>query len=166
MREGKARRAESVRVPECESASNFGSDSILMKFGLCLVLVHRGINAMQQALRPSALVPLGFVVENATCDGATTVIAVRHASRSSPCPGCGTSSGRISDRAGSRCPCAPIHVAGRTRRISSEAAARREQDRTAARNYRDELQSQIDSARTELKAARGLALRENRGIQT
>jgi hypothetical protein len=27
---------------------------------------------MQQALRPSALVPLGFVVENATYEGATT----------------------------------------------------------------------------------------------
>ena len=32
---------------------------------------------MQQALRPSALVPLGFVVENAAYDGATTVITVR-----------------------------------------------------------------------------------------
>src|SRR5436190_17545020 len=53
---------------------------------------------MQQALRPSALVPLGFVVENATCDGATTVITVRHASRSSPCPECGTSSERIHSR--------------------------------------------------------------------
>jgi hypothetical protein len=53
---------------------------------------------MQQALRPSALVPLGFVVENATCDGASTVITVRRASRSSPCPGCGTSSERIHSR--------------------------------------------------------------------
>ena len=53
---------------------------------------------MQQALRPSALVPLGFVVENATCDGATTMITVRRASRSSPCPGCGTSSERIHSR--------------------------------------------------------------------
>ena len=53
---------------------------------------------MQQALRPSALVPLGFVVEDATCDGATTVITVRRASRSSPCPGCGTNSERIHSR--------------------------------------------------------------------
>jgi zinc-finger of transposase IS204/IS1001/IS1096/IS1165 len=53
---------------------------------------------MQQALRPSALVPLGFVVENVACDGATTVITVRRASRSSPCPGCGTSSERIHSR--------------------------------------------------------------------
>jgi Transposase/zinc-finger of transposase IS204/IS1001/IS1096/IS1165/IstB-like ATP binding protein len=53
---------------------------------------------MQQALKPSALVPLGFVVENATYDGATTVITVRRASRSSLCPRCGTSSGRIHSR--------------------------------------------------------------------
>jgi hypothetical protein len=38
------------------------------------------------------------------------------------------------------------------RRISAEGAARREQDRTVARNYRNELQSQIDGARAELGA--------------
>jgi hypothetical protein len=38
------------------------------------------------------------------------------------------------------------------RRVSTEAAARRDQDRTTARNYRDELQSQIDIARTALNA--------------
>jgi hypothetical protein len=32
---------------------------------------------MQQTLRPSALVPRGFVVESAVCDGATTLITVR-----------------------------------------------------------------------------------------
>ena len=32
---------------------------------------------MQRALRPSALVPRGFDVESAFCDGATTVITVR-----------------------------------------------------------------------------------------
>jgi transposase len=53
---------------------------------------------MQQALKPSALVPLGFVVENATYDGAATVITVRRASRSSLCPRCGTSSERIHSR--------------------------------------------------------------------
>jgi hypothetical protein len=53
---------------------------------------------VQQALRPSALVPTGFVVESAAYDGATTVITVRRASRSSPCPGCGTSSGRVHSR--------------------------------------------------------------------
>jgi hypothetical protein len=36
---------------------------------------------MQQTLRPSALVPLGFVVENATHDGAITVITVRRPTR-------------------------------------------------------------------------------------
>ena len=32
---------------------------------------------MQRALRPSALVPRGFDVESAVCDGAATVITVR-----------------------------------------------------------------------------------------
>ncbi len=53
---------------------------------------------MQQALRPSALVPRGFVVESAVCDGATTLITVRHTSKASACPGCGTSSMRIHSR--------------------------------------------------------------------
>ena len=53
---------------------------------------------MQQALRPSALVPPGFVVESAVCDGATTVITIRHSSKASACPGCGTSSERIHSR--------------------------------------------------------------------
>ena len=34
------------------------------------------INMMQRALRPSALVPRGFDVESAVCDGAATVTAV------------------------------------------------------------------------------------------
>jgi hypothetical protein len=38
------------------------------------------------------------------------------------------------------------------RRVAAEAVARREQDRTSARSYRDELQSQIDTGRAELKA--------------
>src|SRR3954469_7235919 len=53
---------------------------------------------MQRALRPSALVPHGFDVESAFCDGATTVITVRPTSATSLCPGCGTSSGRIHSR--------------------------------------------------------------------
>jgi transposase len=53
---------------------------------------------MQQTLRPSALVPRGFVVESAVCDGATTLITVRHISKASACPGCGTSSERIHSR--------------------------------------------------------------------
>ena len=53
---------------------------------------------MQRALRPSALVPRGFVVESAFCDGATTVITVRPTSGTSLCPGCGASSGRIHSR--------------------------------------------------------------------
>lgn len=53
---------------------------------------------MQRALRPSALVPRGFDVESAFCDGATTVITVRPTSATSLCPGCGASSGRIHSR--------------------------------------------------------------------
>jgi transposase len=50
---------------------------------------------MQEALRPSALIPPGFVVETAVCDSATTVITVRPTSKASACPECGVSSGRI-----------------------------------------------------------------------
>jgi transposase len=53
---------------------------------------------MQRALRPSALVPRGFDVESAFCDGATTVITVRPTSGTSLCPGCGASSKRIHSR--------------------------------------------------------------------
>lgn len=53
---------------------------------------------MQRALRPSALVPRGFNVESAVCDGAATVITIRPTSGTSLCPGCGASSGRIHSR--------------------------------------------------------------------
>src|SRR3954454_15590865 len=53
---------------------------------------------MQRALRSSVLVPHGFDVESAFCDGATTVITVRPTSGTSLCPGCGASSGRIHSR--------------------------------------------------------------------
>ena len=53
---------------------------------------------MQRALRPSALVPRGFDVESAFCDGATTVITIHPTSDTSLCPGCGASSGRIHSR--------------------------------------------------------------------
>jgi hypothetical protein len=53
---------------------------------------------MQRALRPSALVPRGFDVESASCDGATTVIIVRPMSDTSPCPGCRARSKLIHSR--------------------------------------------------------------------
>src|SRR6266550_3747008 len=53
---------------------------------------------MQRALRPSALVPRGFGVESAICDGATTVITVRPTSNTSRCPGCGARFRRIHSR--------------------------------------------------------------------
>ncbi|SEF11113.1 Transposase [Rhizobiales bacterium GAS191] len=53
---------------------------------------------MHRALRPSALVPRGFEVESAVCDGATIGITIRHMSKASRCPGCGASSERIHSR--------------------------------------------------------------------
>jgi transposase len=53
---------------------------------------------MEHALRPSALVPDGFVVDSAVCDGGTTLITVRPTSRTSACPRCGTRSERIHSR--------------------------------------------------------------------
>ncbi|MGY4408198.1 hypothetical protein ACVIYL_009001 [Bradyrhizobium sp. USDA 3315] len=53
---------------------------------------------LQRALRPSALVPRGFDVESAVCDGAATVITGRPTSDTRLCPGCGASSGRIHSR--------------------------------------------------------------------
>ena len=70
---------------------------------------------MQRALRPSALVPRGFDVESAVCDGAATVITVRPTSDTSHCPGCGASSGRIHSRYQRRLTDLPL--AGRTVRL-------------------------------------------------
>src|SRR5271155_1611319 len=70
---------------------------------------------MQRALRPSALVPRGFDVESAVCDGAATVITVRPTSETSLCPGCGASSGRIHSRYQRRVTDLPL--AGRTVRL-------------------------------------------------
>ena len=53
---------------------------------------------MQQAFRPSSLVPRGFVVDGVATDGAGMVIAVRTVSRANTCPECGTSSERVHSR--------------------------------------------------------------------
>jgi transposase len=53
---------------------------------------------MGQALRPSSLVPRGFVVAGATSEAGATLIAVRPMSMASACPSCGTRSGRIHSR--------------------------------------------------------------------
>src|SRR5260370_40651644 len=70
---------------------------------------------MHQALRPSALVPLGFVVENATHDCAITVITVRRATGTGFCPGCGTISERTHSRYHRRV--ADLPLAGRPVRL-------------------------------------------------
>lgn len=53
---------------------------------------------MQQAFRVWALVPSGFEVMSSVCDGAMSMITVRHSGKASCCPGCGAPSGRIHSR--------------------------------------------------------------------
>jgi predicted RNA-binding Zn-ribbon protein involved in translation (DUF1610 family) len=53
---------------------------------------------MQQALRRSSLVPRGFVVESAYCEGDKAIIAVRASGSVGLCPSCRTVS-----RRGRRC---------------------------------------------------------------
>jgi transposase len=53
---------------------------------------------MGQALRPSTLVPRGFVVEDVVGDGVAMLIRVRPAGSGNACPGCGTRSARIHRR--------------------------------------------------------------------
>jgi hypothetical protein len=50
---------------------------------------------MGQFLRASALVPRGFVVEEATSDSSALLIAVRPVATTSACPGCGARSERV-----------------------------------------------------------------------
>jgi transposase len=76
---------------------------------------------MQKALRPSALVPPGFVVESAVCDSESTLITVRPTSKASACPECGASSDRIHSRYLRRVTDLPL--AGR--RVSLVVVARR-----------------------------------------
>jgi len=53
---------------------------------------------MGQKFRASALVPQGFVVEKAICEGPELRITIRPLARSGVCPGCGAVSGRIHSR--------------------------------------------------------------------
>ncbi len=53
---------------------------------------------MGQALRPSTLVPYGFVVDAAASVGEAMLITVRPANKYASCPGCGTRSGRMHSR--------------------------------------------------------------------
>lgn len=71
---------------------------------------------MGQALRPSTLVPRGFIVDAAVSDGEATLITVRPASNMGVCPGCGTRSDRIH----SRYPCrlADLPMAGKPVRLN------------------------------------------------
>ena len=53
---------------------------------------------MGQALRPSTLIPRGFIVDNVVSDSEATLITVRPANPASACPGCGNRSERIHSR--------------------------------------------------------------------
>ena len=70
---------------------------------------------MQQVFRASALVPRGFVVDDATSDGASALITVRSMAEASVCPGCGTRSGRVHSRYRRRL--ADLPIAGRPVRL-------------------------------------------------
>jgi transposase len=85
----------------------------------CDVGFTKGSNAMGQALRPSMLVPRGFVVDEATSDGAAMLIRVRPASRASACPSCGTRAQRIHSRYHRRL--ADLPMAGKPVRLVVEA---------------------------------------------
>src|SRR6201985_532185 len=58
-------------------------------------LIGGRISAMQQVLHRSSLVPRGFVVERAYCEGDKAVIAVRASGSVGLCPSCGKVSRRI-----------------------------------------------------------------------
>src|SRR5229473_7504126 len=70
---------------------------------------------MQRALKPSALVPRGFVVDGTSSDGPGLVIAVRPVRRTSNCPECGTNSERVHSRYRRRL--ADLPLAGRPVRL-------------------------------------------------
>ena len=53
---------------------------------------------MISVLRPAALVPTGFRVESAVCDGVTTILTVRSVAGTSRCPDCGAISDRVHSR--------------------------------------------------------------------
>ena len=53
---------------------------------------------MQNALRPSSLVPAGFAVTSAASAGPVTIVEVRSTGASSRCPACGAASRRVHSR--------------------------------------------------------------------
>lgn len=53
---------------------------------------------MQPSLRPSTLVPRGFVVDDVSSDSAGMLITVPAVGKASSCPGCGRTSERIHSR--------------------------------------------------------------------
>ena len=70
---------------------------------------------MHRALKPSTLIPRGFVVDGTSSDGSGLVIAVRLVSRTSKCPECKTNSERVHSRYHRRL--ADLPLAGRPVRL-------------------------------------------------
>jgi hypothetical protein len=79
-------RAYRALVRDLSIASNFGSDSLSMKFagGVALISVENQRHA--STLQPYSLVPSGFVVVMAVHDTATTTITVRCLKDLGVCP--------------------------------------------------------------------------------
>jgi transposase len=71
---------------------------------------------MRASLRPSAVVPPGFVVESVICEDSAAVMIVRHVHEASPCPACGTNSRRVHSRYRRRL--ADLPIAGRPVRLA------------------------------------------------
>jgi transposase len=76
---------------------------------------------MHRALRPSNLVPPGFIVESTECDEAASVIVVRHSQAFGVCPSCGVISRRVHSQYRRRVTDLPLSG----RRVQLLVAARR-----------------------------------------
>jgi transposase len=99
---------------------------------------------MHRALRPSSLVPRGFIVESTECDEAASVIVVRHSQAFGVCPSCGAISRRVHSRYRRRVTDLPLSgrrvqllvAARRFRRIFTERFAESVLARSARRTAR------------------------------
>ena len=74
---------------------------------------------MRDALQPSALVPRGFAVDDATCDAAGLLITVRAVNKTSACPECGSICTRVHLRYRPRL--ADLPIAGKPVRLVVQA---------------------------------------------
>jgi len=82
----------------CQSASNRGSDSVLMildaRVGCCL----RRISTMESDLRLSSLIPAGLIVESIVEREGSIAVTARAGTQARECPLCGRASSRVHSR--------------------------------------------------------------------